>query len=82
MKETGDRRPMVVLSTASAYKFPAAVLSALGITAAGDEFMQMQQLRDHTGVPIPAKLAALQEMPERHTAVIEKESMLSFVLNR
>jgi len=82
VKETGDRRPMVVLSTASAYKFPAAVLSALGITAAGDEFMQMQQLRDHTGVPIPAKLAALQEMPERHTAVIEKESMLSFVLNR
>ena len=30
ISETGDLRPMVVLSTASPYKFPAAVLEALG----------------------------------------------------
>jgi len=29
VEATGDERPMVVLSTASAYKFPAAVLSSL-----------------------------------------------------
>ena len=39
-----DNRPMVVLSTASPYKFPAAVLAAIGQTAKGDEFDQLEQL--------------------------------------
>ena len=81
-KETGDNRPMVVLSTASAYKFPAAVLSALGSAADGDEFKQMQQLHALTGVPVPGNLSGLEQKPERHKAVIDKESMLSFVLNQ
>ena len=37
---------MVVLSTASPYKFPAAVLSALGAPLQGEEFDQMEQLQD------------------------------------
>ena len=36
---TGDNAPMVVLSTASPYKFPAAVLSSLEETQETDEFM-------------------------------------------
>ncbi len=77
---TGDNRPMVVLSTASPYKFPAAVLRAIGETAKGDEFDQLEQLERVTGVQIPKNLAALREKPERHTTVIDKESMLDFVL--
>ena len=75
-----DDRPMVVLSTASPYKFPAAVLRAIGETARGDEFDQLDQLNAATGVPIPKNLAALREMPERHKSVIDKENMLEFVL--
>ncbi len=78
--QTGDDRPMVVLSTASPYKFPAAVLSALEDPQQMDEFAMMKRLQDKTGVPIPANLSGLQEKTERHTGVIEKEKMLEFVM--
>ena len=79
--ETGDTAPMVVLSTASPYKFPAAVLSAIGGSTQGDEFQQMARLCSLSGVPIPKNLAGLQGKAERHTGVINKEDMLSYVLN-
>ena len=81
VNQTGDRRPMVVLSTASPYKFPAAVLDAIGGDTTGDEFQQMERLAQITGVPTPANLTGLREKPERHTGVINKEEMLDFVLN-
>ena len=77
---TGDDRPMVVLSTASAYKFPAAVLEAIGGDLTGDEFDQMERLGALTGVPVPKNLATLRDKPERHTGVINKDEMLDFVL--
>jgi len=80
VNQTSDHRPMVVLSTASPYKFPAAVLSAIGGSEAGDEFDQMELLSAQTGVAIPKNLATLREKPERHTGVIDKEEMLNFVL--
>ena len=79
--ETGDNRPMVVLSTASPYKFPAAVLTAIGGDTSGDEFTQMARLSRITGVPVPKNLASLQGKPEKHTQVIDKDKMLSFVLS-
>ena len=78
---TGDKRPMVVLSTASPYKFPAAVLSALEDSCETDEFKQMERLSELTGVPVPGNLQGLQEKQERHTGVIEKEQMLSYVMS-
>ena len=78
--QTGDHTPMVVLSTASPYKFPAAVLSAIGGDTSGDEFCQMERLSQLSGVPIPKNLSGLQGKPEKHTGVIPKEKMLDFVL--
>ena len=78
--ETGDKRPMVVLSTASPYKFPAAVLEAIGGDLSGDEFDQMEHLENATNVPIPANLATLRGKKERHNGVINKDEMLDFVL--
>lgn len=78
--QTGDHAPMVVLSTASPYKFPAAVLSAIGGDTGGDEFEQMERLQQMTGVPIPAPLASLKGKKELHTDVIEKEAMSTYVL--
>ena len=80
VNQTGDNRPMVVLSTASPYKFPEAVLNAIGQTPAGDGFDQMEQLQKATGVAIPKNLANLRTKTERHTGVIEKSAMLDFVL--
>ena len=78
--QTGDHRPVVVLATASAYKFPAAVLEAIGGDVSGDEFAQMEALQRLTGCMIPANLAGLQGKAERHLGVIQKEEMLPFVL--
>ena len=79
--ETGDSRPMVVLSTASPYKFPVAVLTAIGGDTSGSEFDQMARLSQITGVPVPKNLATLQGKEEKHTGVIAKEAMLEYVLS-
>ena len=79
---TGSQRPVVILSTASPYKFPAAVLDALGEEAQGDEFAIMEQLHTITGVPVPKNLQGLKEKPVRHSTVLGKEEMLSFVLGK
>lgn len=76
---TGDTTPMVVLSTASPYKFPAAVLSALEDVSDLDEFQQMDYLSKLTGVPVPGNLQGLQQKKELHTTVIPKDKMLAFV---
>ena len=80
VNQTEDTRPMVVLSTASPYKFPASVLEAIGGDMAGDEFDQMERLQRLTGVAIPENLATLRGKTERHTGVIEKTEMLEFIL--
>ena len=79
VNQTGDQTPMVVLSTASAYKFPAAVLGALGEVPAADEFDQMEQLSACTGTQIPKNLADLRTKEEKHKGCIPKDAMLSFV---
>ena len=80
VNQIGDHRPMVVLSTASPYKFPAAVLAAIGGQTDGDEFALMERLNGLTGVAIPKNLAGLKEKPELHKTVIGKDEMLDFVL--
>ena len=79
VNQTGDQTPMVVLSTASAYKFPAAVLGALGQTPAADEFDQMEQLQACTGTVIPKNLADLRNKEEKHKGCIPRDAMLAFV---
>ena len=81
VEKTGDNAPMVVLSTASPYKFPRAVLCSLENSNEPDEFKQMERLQELTKVAIPKNLQGLQEKKERHTGVIEKDQMLSFVAN-
>ena len=74
--------PVVVLSTASPYKFPAAVLEGLGEGSDGDEFDVMAQLHDLTGVPVPANLQGLRQREVLHRDVIDREDMLSYVLKK
>ena len=80
VNQTGDNRPMVVLSTASPYKFPAAVLEAIGGDLSGDEFDQMERLEAVTKVPAPLPLSTLKGKAERHLNVIDKDQMLDYVL--
>ncbi|MBE6972000.1 MAG: threonine synthase [Ruminococcaceae bacterium] len=82
MAKRTDDAPVVVLSTASPYKFPDAVLRALGEEPCDDEFAVMEQLRALTGVPVPKNLASLREAPVLHRDVIDKEDMLEYVLRK
>ena len=74
--------PVVILSTASPYKFPAAVLSAIGGDADGDEFDIMDRLHAMTGVPVPKALAELRQKPVLHRDVISREEMQAYVLGK
>ena len=78
--KTGDENPLVVLSTASPYKFPEAVLSALGEAAPKDGFAALAQLHKKTAVPVPRNLLGLEQKPRLHTRVIGKDEMLPTVL--
>ena len=79
-KANRGNAPMVVLSTASPYKFSTTVLTAIGADVSGSEYDRMERLQTITGIPIPPNLAALRAKPERHTGVIAKEKMLEYVL--
>lgn len=68
----------VILSTASAYKFSAAVLDALRI-AYTDEFDAMAVLEKTTSVNVPGGLANILNKPVLHHTVIEKKDMNHFV---
>ena len=71
--------PTVVLSTASPFKFPAAVLRAIGGAPEQDEFATMETLSRATGVEIPKNLAGLREKPVLHHDVIDREQIMEYV---
>ncbi len=72
----------VVLSTASPYKFPVAVLSALGVTPDQNEFRVMDQIEKLTGVAIPKNLSGLEEKKVLHKDVIEKQNLTDYVMKK
>ena len=85
-KATGDETRTIIASTASPFKFPHAVLSALGCDITGlDEFAAAEKLEELSGCPMPEQLRTLREKPIRFTDVYAKENMndaLEKALNR
>lgn len=79
-EENRTAAPMVVLSTASPFKFPRDVLAALGETVPDRDFAAMKQLTAKTGCEAPAALAALETLPVRFDAVIAPEGIRTAAL--
>jgi threonine synthase len=77
-----DAAATVVLSTASPYKFSAAVLEALGEELTGSDEGNMKKVRDITGAPVPAGLAGIFEKPVKHDDVIDIADMKSYVIEK
>lgn len=73
--EKRDDVPMVVLSTASPYKFPRDVLAALGETVPDSDFAAMRALQEKTGQPAPESLRVLEGLGVRFSAVIEPQEI-------
>ena len=80
-EQTGGDEAVVVVSTASPYKFCAAVLEGLGVKGSGDGLAELSQLEDATGTSAPAPLAALRGARVRFGDSVEKEAMTAVVEN-
>ena len=80
-KEMEDDVPVVVLSTASPYKFPTPVSEAIGLPLDGDEFAQIKAINAKTGVPVPGNLSSLESKKPVHNDVIDREDILKYVMN-
>ena len=73
---TGDRRPAVIVSTASPYKFCADVLASLkgrSSVEGMDAFACADELERLSDVPIPRQIRELKALPVRHTRRCEKD---------
>ena len=82
VKETGDHHAMVVVSTASPYKFNASVLEAIGENTQGmDEFQMLDRLLEKSGLPIPHGLDSLRTAKEIHRDICDKTEMEEAVYN-
>lgn len=79
-RENADEQ-VVVVSTASPYKFCSAVLEGLGHPGSGDGLSEIDELESFTGVPAPVPLAALKQAEVRFTKSVEKEQMEDTVRN-
>ncbi len=74
-------RPNIVLSTASPFKFPEAVLRALGQRTSDDPFELMRQLQDLSGIPVPKALDGLKTAPVRFTDSVSKEEVYDYAVS-
>lgn len=72
-----SQNKMLIVSTASPYKFAPAVLSALGETVPNDDFDALDKLFAVTKQEIPVNLANLRDMDVRFTKVIEPADMIN-----
>lgn len=86
-KESKDYKSSLIISTASPYKFPRSICSALGIEVENyNDFQVLDILNSYTKIPIPKNLRNLDSQPILHRAVCQKEDMkkelLSFLYER
>lgn len=78
---TGDETKTVIASTASPYKFSAAVLAALESGSEDmDEYSKVDRIAQLSDIPVPSALADLKNKPERFSDVIDKADQKAYVL--
>ena len=77
--KTGDDTPCVVLSTASPYKFPESVLTALGANVPWDAQDQLDMLEAMTKTRVPKALRGILQREVRFDDVIDPENMMAYV---
>ena len=81
-KETKDAHPCVVLSTASPYKFSRDVLKAVTDHELPNDFAAMEELQRISGMPVPAGLAELEQLPVRFEKSIEIKDGMHVIAQR
>ncbi len=74
-ERSGDSTPTLIASTASPYKFAAAIAESIGLGQGADPFETIEKLREETGVPVPEGLRDLKARRIIHKEVIRREDM-------
>ncbi len=78
---TGDSTKTIIASTASPYKFSAAVLEAIENSKSDiDEYAKVDRIAELSDIPVPSALADLRNKPERFNDVIDKSEQKDYVL--
>lgn len=75
-----ENAPMVVVSTASPYKFPQDVMYAITGNDIKDSFKAIKHLNIATAMKVPASLSKLRDKPVRFTVVADKDKLFAEVL--
>ncbi len=75
MNEYKAENKMLIVSTASPYKFAADVLLSLTGKKPDDDLSALEMLKKYTGVEIPSPLAAILNKPVLHDGVIDRSEM-------
>lgn len=75
-KATGDKKKVLIASTADPYKFVKSVLSAVSVDSeTTDEYAQIEKLNQITGLEIPEALATLKQATVRFDRVINRDEI-------
>lgn len=75
-KDTGDKTPTVIVSTASPYKFTRSVLSAIDKgSISDDDFAMADTLEDLSKVPIPEAVSSIRNAKILHDRICDAEDM-------
>ena len=79
--ETGDNRQVLIVSTASPYKFPRSICRALGLDVSNkNDFEVLKLLNEYTNIEIPNNLKGLDVKKVIHNKVCNKEKMKESLL--
>ncbi len=71
--------PMIVCATASAFKFPATVLKALGQPVSGNDFDDLDRLISLSPQACPSRLTHLRHALVHHPLTVKKEALYALV---
>ncbi len=73
-KETDDKAPAVIASTASPFKFTQSAARALELEGS-DDFELADRISSVTGVAVPAAVESIRTAPVRHRSVVDADQM-------
>ncbi|MBQ8262502.1 MAG: threonine synthase [Lachnospiraceae bacterium] len=80
VKETGDKTPSVIASTASPYKFARSVMTAIDVKYDSmDDFALIDELCKISKVEVPKAIEEIRNAPVLHDTVCDKDEMKAMV---
>lgn len=80
-QQTQDVTPMVIVSTASPYKFPRSVVEAVETVNDEHDFELIETIQRLSQVPVPAAVTSIINAEILHHTVVEVEDMKQSILN-